>query len=83
MPTASMDRLLFVGVVSDRHSAPLAKDTSEGTLKLRPTYWQLAIGILVRPHTKSSSLPRFTAVQNLQRKQDLTRLAPKRGFVAA
>ena len=45
----------------------------------------LAIGLVVRllPHTKLASLPRFAAVQRLERKQGLTCLAPKRGFVAA
>src|SRR6516165_3808465 len=35
------------------------------------------------PYAESRSLPRLTAVQNLERKQDLTSLTPKGGFVAA
>ena len=35
------------------------------------------------PHTKLPSLPRFAAVQRMERKQRLTCLAPKSGFVAA
>ena len=35
------------------------------------------------PYAESRSPPRLTTVQNLERKQDLTSLTPKGGFVAA